>query len=411
MTAMRYVPAYRLELNRSAVPKAMQSAISSISCQSGLEGADRVEVSLVNDNLRWLDHPLLTLDTPLTLAMGYTDTSLEQVFVGEIVSQEASFPSSGPPTLTVAAQDYLQRLQQGTKVRWFAMPTKKFGNLPIPDYPGVVDQVSLQNGLIPVVDPIAATLAVTLGGVEAVAQAYSKSGTMQNLIRKQEGESDFDFLQRIAQQLGWDMLIDHSEPLGGYKLRFTSSLDWLDAELSLKYGRSLLDFTPRVTNVGQVAAVAVHLWQSDMKMGFTLTVGWDWDRQSLEISVSSGFGMPAGTTQESGRAQITLVDEPVTLTSAPRVLLSRLIPKLNNRLTGTGSTIGDMRIKPGVVLRLKGLGEQFSGLYRVTSATHTIDSGGFRTSFEVRKEIWFGSVPSYDRSKLPLSVQGFRLSA
>jgi phage protein D len=93
------------------------------------------------------------------------------------------------------------------------------------------------------------------------------------------------------------------------------------------------------------------------------------------------------------------------------VVLSRLIPKLNNRLTGTGSTIGDLRIKPGVVLRLKGLGEQFSGLYRVTSATHTIDSGGFRTNFEVRKEIWFGSVPSYDRSKLPLNVQGFRLSA
>ena len=32
----------------------------------------------------------------------------------------------------------------------------------------------------------------------------------------------------------------------------------------------------------------------------------------------------------------------------------------------------------------------FGGKYRITSANHTLDSGGFRTSFEVRKEIWLG---------------------
>jgi hypothetical protein len=29
----------------------------------------------------------------------------------------------------------------------------------------------------------------------------------------------------------------------------------------------------------------------------------------------------------------------------------------------------------------------------VTSATHNIDAGGYRTSFQLRKEVWFGSVP------------------
>jgi hypothetical protein len=29
----------------------------------------------------------------------------------------------------------------------------------------------------------------------------------------------------------------------------------------------------------------------------------------------------------------------------------------------------------------------------VTSATHTVDGGGFRTAFDVRKEVWFDSVP------------------
>lgn len=45
------------------------------------------------------------------------------------------------------------------------------------------------------------------------------------------------------------------------------------------------------------------------------------------------------------------------------------------------------------MINLSGLGEQFSGLYRITSATHTFDSGGYKTSFKVRKEVWFGGIP------------------
>ena len=33
------------------------------------------------------------------------------------------------------------------------------------------------------------------------------------------------------------------------------------------------------------------------------------------------------------------------------------------------------------------MGPDFSGDYRVTGATHTIDGSGYRTSFEVRREI------------------------
>ncbi len=85
--------------------------------------------------------------------------------------------------------------------------------------------------------------------------------------------------------------------------------------------------------------------------------------------------------------------KPPSYVTAARFILAELLPRLNNRLTGSGSTIGDPRIKAGRVIRLDGLGDQFSGLYRVTSATHSIDASGYRTNFQVRKEVWFGSVP------------------
>jgi hypothetical protein len=58
---------------------------------------------------------------------------------------------------------------------------------------------------------------------------------------------------------------------------------------------------------------------------------------------------------------------------------------------------------------LEGLGQQFGGLYRVTSATHNIDGGGYRTSFEVRKEVWFGSIPALEQGAPKLSLQGQRI--
>lgn len=411
MSNPRYVPAYRIEINGEPLPAALRGALRSITFQTGLEGADRVELSLANERLRLLDHASFALDNRVTLSLGYEPDTLKQVFVGSIISQGASFPSDGLPMLTVSAQDRLYNLQQGTKARWFAIPIASYGNFPIPDYPGVVDMVTLGNGLIPIVDPVGAALAALVGGVQVVA-ALGDPNAMQRLIRKQDGESDHDFLKRIASENGWEMFIDHSAPLGGYKLRFMSPLSHLRADVTLKYGKSLIDFTPRISNVGQVISVTVRLWQSDIKMEFTITVSWDWDRQALDVMISPGVGLPGGgvaTGSSSARAGLTLVDEPVTLLSAPRIILSKLLPRLNQRLTGSGSTIGDPRILAGTVLRLEGLGEQFGGLYRVTSATHTFDSSGYRTRFEVRKEIWFGSIPRPAQGAVPIRLQGHRL--
>jgi hypothetical protein len=84
--------------------------------------------------------------------------------------------------------------------------------------------------------------------------------------------------------------------------------------------------------------------------------------------------------------------------------MGKLIPSLNNRLTATGSTVGDPRIIAGTVIRIESVGEQFGGLYRVTKATHTIDSSGYQTSFDARKEIWFGSIPLIEQGAVRISA-------
>ena len=82
-----------------------------------MKGADRVEMTMANPSLRWLDHPLLSVDTSFSLSIGYAPDPLEEVFVGEITGVEPTFPSGGMPTIRITAQDFLNRLTHGTKDR------------------------------------------------------------------------------------------------------------------------------------------------------------------------------------------------------------------------------------------------------------------------------------------------------
>src|SRR5688572_8305051 len=207
MKTPRFVPEFRLEIDGAPIAATMRASVMSVTLRTGLEGADRVDVTLANDGLRWLDDPQLRLDHDLALHLGYADEGLEQVFVGQIVGNGATFPQNGPATVTVTAQDARQRLQQGTKVRWFAIPIPTVGNLPIPDLV-TAPLVALENRLIPILDPVGAAISVLLGGVEAVA-AISEPGGMQKLVRKQADESDYTFLTRLAKENGWEMYVEH----------------------------------------------------------------------------------------------------------------------------------------------------------------------------------------------------------
>ncbi|MCW3066976.1 MAG: putative rane protein [Solirubrobacterales bacterium] len=396
MSNPRYAPELSLRLGGGPAPAELRASLSSVRLESSFGAADRVELALVNERLRWLDHPLLALDGELALALGYAPDPLEQLFVGEIVGQAAAFPSGGVPTLTVSAQDRRARMQKGTKKRTFGIPAGAT-IVPIPDM-GVAALVAGENLLAPEFDPVGAALSLILGGAEAIASLEGAPTVKQQAVRTQKRESDFDFLGRICTENGWDMLIDHSDPLGGHKLRFFSPLSHLAPDVELAWGRSLLEFAPRLTKVGQIVSITAYVWIARIKQGFAVTLGFDWDRMQLTLDVAPA-AMPA--TSDAGDV---VIERPLNPLTAPREIVGRLLPKLNNRLTGSGACVGDARLRPGAVVKLEGLGVQFSGLYRVTAATHTIDEGGYRTSFQVRKEIWFGSIPLADQGAVPIRL-------
>jgi uncharacterized protein len=233
--------------------------------------------------------------------------------------------------------------------------------------------LSAENLLIPAIDPAITAASTALTAINII---FNGSGI------KQTGQSDFQLLEEIAQRYDADFWVEDDVL---YLSRFIKEYE---PRLTLTWGESLLDFSPKMSTVGQVAAVSVRFTLREIPLSFLVTVFWDFDRESVGISVVPGEA--AGAAGIAGPS-LTLIDRPIRspadVVASALFLYSELRKKLNNRLTGSGSATGDPRIRAGAVIRLEGLGPDFSGDYRVASASHSLDGGGYKTNFEVRKEI------------------------
>ncbi|HSV84398.1 MAG TPA: hypothetical protein VLK85_34795, partial [Ramlibacter sp.] len=337
MDRARFAPEFALRIDGAPAPVELRASIQSLSCTTGYEGLDELQIVLANEQLRWLDCPLFRLDTSMTLSLGYAPDALTQVFDGEVVARGATFPTGAMPTLTITAHDRRHKMRAGNKVRWFAIPLPCPGNLPLPDI-ATASIVTLENMMLPIFDPVGAALSIILGGVDTFV-AVTDPESAQKVIRKQTNESDYDFLGRIAAENGWDILVEHDGPVGGHVLRFTSSLDRLSTDHTFAWGRSLIEFEPRISTVGQIATIGGFVWISAIKTTFVVTLGFDWDRMSLTLSIYPGvvpIGMQPGDY---------LIDEPLTPTSIPRKLVSEIIPRLNRRLTASAAVVGEPTLR------------------------------------------------------------------
>jgi len=394
MDGFAFVPESALQIGGRAVPADVKSAIMSITSKTGLDGVDQAVIVLANDMLQWLDNDLFRVGKELSLDLGTADHGLKRVFTGEIVAKAAKFTAETGNTLVVTAQDRRHNMADGTKTRWFAIPVPATGNFPFPD-PATASLATLENFMLPIIDPVGAAIAVVLGGLD-VAAVFSDPAAGQKLIRKQGDESDLDFLKRIAKENQWDMLVEHDR-VDGHVLRFQSSLDHLSSEADFEFGLDVLEFESRITKVGQIDAVSIAVWVPKIKMTFTITLGWDWDQPALTLDIVPGV-IPIGA---GGKGKLK-IDEPASPFSAGRKLLSELIPRLNRRMTAMLKIPGHVGLKAGRTINMSGVGKEFGGLYRITGLTHKLDGTGFTTMAELRKEIWFGSVPGYENGTSPV---------
>jgi phage protein D len=290
----------------------------------------------------WVDDPLFTPGNEVEILMGYVD-ALESVMVGEITGLEPEIDAEHTPMLTIRGYDRLHRLMRGRKTRSFLDQKDS----------DIVKQVAGEAGLTARVED---------------------TGVVHGYLL-QHNQSDWEFLQDRAQRIGYELYVE------GRDLRFRPPSKEPDGELVLDRGQDLIALNPRLSMVGLSGALEVRGWDPAQKTAISAIC----ERASGNMG-GSEIG-PAASDDAFGAAETARVDLPVaSAEEAQRIADGRFETMALAYIRGDGLCAGRADLRAGTNIRIEGIGERFSGIYYVTSATHSFDSQtGYRTAFSVRR--------------------------
>jgi phage protein D len=150
-----------------------------------------------------------------------------------------------------------------------------------------------------------------------------------------------------------------------------------DGPYTLEWGKTLLDFRPVLRVGGEARSAAVRFWDRGTRQRLT-------ERAKLADFELNEDLHPH--LQKMGEDK-EVVDRALRTRAEARELARATVrAALKGMLDVTASTIGLPDLRAGQVVRVTGVDYRFDGRYFVTQTTHTIDSGGYRTTLRARRE-------------------------
>jgi phage protein D len=290
----------------------------------------------------------------LELFMGYFDNA-PSMMKGEITTLEPDYPEGGSPTLKVRGLNVLHRFRskQHTwswdKAKDSAIAEEIGRTKPSDDRPGIGFPVRINT--------------------DALKAEHEENVFMNN-------QFDIVFLMQRARRLGYSLFIGKE----GEKefLHFGPPAKVAPVEYELEWGKSLSSFRPTLTTANQVAKVTV--------------VGWD---RKTRRAISESAAFPKDSKINADQTAVAAVVKAEEVISDPparskdealKLAKKRLNELRRGMIRATGTTVGLPLLRAGSNVRIKLGGSRFDGRYFVTSTTHTIGSGGYRTTFEAHRE-------------------------
>jgi phage protein D len=363
-TDQQYVALYSILVDGSEIDEELRNRVREVRVQSYLRLPDACTLTATflkaepGHDEPIDEHPFdigKKLEVKLGSSEGLTTKSL---FKGEIVTLEPSF-GAGDVELIVRGFDRSHVLLRSRNVRTFQNQTSS----------DIVAKIVQEAGFQADCDP---------------------SGDPHDFMQ-QDNETDWDFIWRLAERVGFEFVMeDQTAHFRGPTPEGAIELEW---------PKTLRSFNPRVTAIQQVKQVSLLAQDPKTKQAIDVTVSDS--NQVAQIGVDRGSVVSA-----FNGASIHIATEPVKSQGEGRALAQALLDKLaNGYIAAEGVCDGDPEIRAGSKVSVTGVGEKFSGTYRVAAATHVLRGGSiYETHFaNSAAHTLLGAVGS-DRSA---SVPGF----
>jgi phage protein D len=348
-----YAPAAQVLVDGKDVVRDLHLELTSVQVDQTLEGADRFSF-VINNGFDISKREFLFAGNKslpeffepgatVTIHMGYGDR-LDLIFKGIVTELQTSFPSSGLPQLTISGYDFMFGLTKGTG-------SKKYENKRDSD---VVRLVAKDHGLKP--------------------EVQNTEGIWPAIERSQESAARF--LKRLAERNGFEVFATEKQ------LFFRKPANDKAGAIELEWGRGLLSFSPELNLSEQVAQVEVHGWNIQTKKSIVGKA-----KRGDEPGRDQGRSSGAEYLEKiCKKEQATLrIREPVfSQQQADKRAVAILKRRAEGFVGGRGESLGIPELQPNVNIKLGGLGKVFDTTFYVQQTTHTVDSSGYRTSFQVK---------------------------
>ncbi|MFI5385008.1 MAG: VgrG-related protein, partial [Fimbriimonadales bacterium] len=347
--AVHLRPDFRVKVDGADLPMEIANDIQEIVVEQSMHMPHACTIRLndwdiTKNQFKWVDDPRLKEGKSVEVMMGY-ENNVETVFKGEMTMFEMDAAGHMVPNLLIHCVSKDHRLHRN-RVR------KTYQDVTDSD---IVQQVASRCGL----------------------NAQADSLTTVRPWVCQNNQTDYEFLKMLADRNGCRMQAD------GDTLHFKKVDDPQSEDHELEWGVSMRSFRPRLTTHGMVDEVSVHGWDPKTKQAILSTKSASDGKQSASIGEGKHGGQ-AAKSAFSGDAKHSIVDCPVTSQAeADSIAQSYINKRETSFVEGDGLCVGTAKIAAGKTVKVKGVGDRFSGKYNITSATHTFTPAeGYTTQFK-----------------------------
>lgn len=343
------VPTYHVQIGGSRLPPEAAADLVAVTVHEDVAAPNMFVLRMITWEMAqlkvtWADADLFAVGNEVQIQMGYVD-QLQTLIVGEITGLEPEFCAGEVPMLTVRGYDRRHRLLRGRKTRSFTQMKDS---------------------------DIASRIA---SAAQLTAEVEDSAVTLDYVL--QHNQTDMEFLQERARRIGYEVVVENKT------LRFRPQQNSQSEVLTLKRDDDLIEFYPRLSSLSQVSQVAVRGWNPKEKAEIVAQAGAGSENSTMGGATSG----PSVADRAFGTAIAASVDRPVfSQAEADQIARGRFNAMALAHITGEGLCAGRTDLRAGIVVKIDGAGQRFSGRYYITSATHTyMPQRGYRTAFTVRR--------------------------
>jgi phage protein D len=360
----KLTPGFVIYVNGVRLPPFIEMAVKHIKVTGRINSMSSFSISIADPERIIVDSPLLFIGVQVKILMGYKD-AVEEVAIYEITGMRAYFNSESGISVTIEGYCHLQRLNHARVNRGYNEKNM-------------------------------ADIANEIAGLYTLS-AETDVETEPFPFKLQRNQTDFEYLLMQTRE--------HNCYLWGYDktVYFKKETDSGKEEIILEKGKTLTAFTGGAQSGKLFTNVVVRGRNPDTGKFIEATAGPD------KVKKKIGGNTTAPTHIEKNIAKFThnYFDYGIKDIKGAEDRAAIILEQNSmDYVRFVGECQGNPKIRAGMTITIKGMGEIYSGKYLVMQAEHElIPMQGYMTSFEVvrnstlarkEKKQW---VPATDRPK------------